>query len=73
MPVIVRPEDGKMLCSQGKFVCNVDLGRLISQIWQHVEQVPLHLLAISRCDLYVNTLLTRFYCSLYIPIPHRSS
>ena len=55
MPVIVRPEDGKMLRSQGKFVYNFHVGRLISQIWQHVEQVLLHLLAISRCDLYINT------------------
>jgi len=69
---MVRPEDGK-ICSQGKIACNVHLGRLISQIWQHVDQVPLHSLVISRCDLYINTLLTRFHYSLYIPIPNRSS
>jgi len=56
-----------MLCSQGKFVINFHLGRLIGQIWQHVDQVPLYLLAISRCGLLYKYIFNTFPLQLIHP------
>ena len=73
MPVTMHTEDGKMLCSQRKFVCNLHLGSLLSQIGQRTDHVSLHLLAIYRCDLNINTVLTLIRQSLYIPTTYSPS